>query len=154
MTEEPRWVAFVHGADRTGTLTALAGVFSTRGVSFESLTTSQVGGGVGLIVVTFVATERRQRLLTRTVERLAAVRSVQVRAADDPGVRAAGVVHLPAGVPVDTSLGADLRWSGAPDGGGPVIVEGPLVQVERVVADALSAGATAVATVILALPPE
>ena len=81
-----RWVAFVHGADATGTLTALAGVFSTRGVSFDSLSTGDVADGVGLIVVTFTATERRQRLLMRTVRRLASVRAAEVRAADDPAL--------------------------------------------------------------------
>ncbi|RMI14418.1 hypothetical protein [Cellulomonas triticagri] len=86
-----RWVAFVRGVDATGTLTALAGVFSTRGVSFDSLATGDVVDGVGLIVVTFTASERRQRLLTRTVARLAAVRSVEVRAAE-PSEHAAAVV--------------------------------------------------------------
>ena len=37
-----RWVALVRGTDRPGTLTALTSVFSTRGVSFESLATGAV----------------------------------------------------------------------------------------------------------------
>ncbi|GEL47851.1 hypothetical protein CHO01_29670 [Cellulomonas hominis] len=149
-----RWVAFVHGADATGTLTALASVFSTRGVSFGSLSTGDVadGDGVGLIVVTFTATERRQRLLMRTVRRLAAVRAAEVRAADDPAVRAAAVVHLPVTAggfapPPD----APVRWSGDPAAGQPVLVEGALADVERVVADARARGAVAAATVVL--PP-
>lgn len=149
-----RWVAFVHGADATGTLTALASVFSTRGVSFDSLSTGDVvdGDGVGLIVVTFTATERRQRLLMRTVRRLAAVRAAEVRAADDPSVRAAAVVHLPVTAggfapPAD----APVRWSGDPAAGQPVLVEGALADVERVVADARARGAVAAATVVL--PP-
>lgn len=147
-----RWVAFVHGADATGTLTALAGVFSTRGVSFDSLSTGDVADGVGLIVVTFTATERRQRLLMRTVRRLASVRAAEVRAADDPAVRAAAVVHLPV-----TAAGfappedAPVRWSGDPAAGQPVLVEGALVDVERVVAEARAGGAVAAATVLL--PP-
>ena len=43
-----RWVALVRGTDRPGTLTALTSVFSTRGVSFESLSTGAVDGDVGL----------------------------------------------------------------------------------------------------------
>jgi acetolactate synthase small subunit len=151
-SDDRRWVAFVHGADRTGTLTALAGVFSTRGVSFDSIATSDVAEGVGMIVVTFTASERRMRLLIRTVARLSAVRAVTVHPVDDPAVRAAAVVVLPGTVtdfapPADTAV----RWSGDPAAGQPVLVEGPLLDVERVVADARSRGAAAVATAVL--PP-
>ena len=90
MTADPRWVALVRGADRPGTLTALTSVFSTRGVSFDSLATGAVDGGSGSIAVTFHASLRRQQHLVRTVERLSAVQSVVVRPASDPRVRAAG----------------------------------------------------------------
>lgn len=151
---EPRWVAFVRGADRSGTLSALAGVFSTRGVNFESLMTGGVDGGMGLIVVEFAASERRQRLLIRTVERLSVVRSVQVRSAADPSVRAAGVVHLPAGVAFAPPASADVHWSGESGSGRPVLVEGPLADVEAAVAHALARGAFAVATLILPPPGD
>jgi malate dehydrogenase len=80
---EVAWVATVHGLDQPGTLTALTGVFSTRGVSFDSLATDGVGpdGTAGRIVVTFRATPRRTRALERAVSRLATVRSVVVRPA-------------------------------------------------------------------------
>lgn len=80
---ERAWVATVHGLDQPGTLTALTGVFSTRGVSFDSLATTPAddGGRVGRIDVTFRATERRTRALERAVGRLATVRSVGVREA-------------------------------------------------------------------------
>lgn len=80
---ERTWVATVHGLDRPGTLTALTGVFSTRGVSFDSLATEPVEGDgrAGRIVVTFRATERRRRALERAVSRLATVRSVVVHPA-------------------------------------------------------------------------
>lgn len=149
-----RWVAFVSGADATGTLTALAGVFSTRGVSFDSLSTGDVADGVGLIVVTFTATERRRRLLVRTVGRLAAVRAVTVRAVDDPAVRAAAVVHLPPGAePFAPPAGLAVRWAGDAAGGQPVLVEGVLPDVEAVVAHARSRGAVSAAVVVLP-PPE
>jgi hypothetical protein len=149
------WVAFVEGADATGTMAALAGVFSTRGVSFGSLSTGVAADGVGLIVITFAASERRQRLLMRTVRRLAAVRSAEVRATDDPAVRAAAVVQLPATAgafvpPAD----AAVRWSGDPAAGQPVLVEGPLTEVERVVAIARAQGAVSAATVVLPLPED
>ncbi|MBN0038686.1 lactate dehydrogenase [Cellulosimicrobium cellulans] len=80
---EAAWVATVHGLDQPGTLTALTGVFSTRGVSFDSLATEPVGddGPAGRIVVTFRATPRRTRALERAVRRLATVRSVVVEPA-------------------------------------------------------------------------
>ncbi|WP_216093440.1 ACT domain-containing protein, partial [Cellulosimicrobium cellulans] len=80
---ERAWVATVHGLDQPGTLTALTGVFSTRGVSFDSLATTPAddGGRVGRIDVSFRATERRTRALERAVGRLATVRSVVVREA-------------------------------------------------------------------------
>jgi len=151
MSAEPRWVAFIRGADRTGTLTAVAGVFSTRGVSFASLSTGGVEGETGMIVVEFTASERRQRLLLRTVERLSVVRSVDVRAADDRSVRAAAVMRLADTSVLTTLPGLDVRWSGDPRSGLPVLLEGPLADVEVAVEHAFSAGATAVATVIL--PP-
>jgi len=80
---ERDWVATVHGLDQPGTLTALTGVFSTRGVSFDSLATGPVDGDgrAGRIVVSFRATPRRTRALERAVRRLATVRSVVVEAA-------------------------------------------------------------------------
>jgi hypothetical protein len=92
------------------------------------------------------------RLLIRTVGRLSAVRAVTVHPVDDPAVRAAAVVVLPETV-TDFAPPADaaVRWSGDPAAGQPVLVEGPLTDVERVVADARSRGAAAVATAVL--PP-
>lgn len=149
--DEQRWVAFVQGADRTGTLTALTGVFSTRGVSFDSLSTgSDVADGVGPIVVTFTASERRSRLLVRTVARLSAVRSVDLRAVSDPTVR--GVAVLAPGAWRATAVPAGVRCSGDPAAGQPVLVEGPLAQVEQVVAEARRAGARSVTSVVLPDP--
>lgn len=81
--DDPSWVATVQGVHRVGTLTGLAGVFSTRGVSFEHLATEQVSGGgdAGTIHVTFRASARRAKALERAVRRLATVRSVVVRLA-------------------------------------------------------------------------
>ncbi|GED10256.1 lactate/malate family dehydrogenase [Cellulosimicrobium cellulans] len=86
---ETSWVATVHGLDQPGTLTALTGVFSTRGVSFDSLATGPVDGDgrAGRIVVTFRATPRRTRALERAVRRLATVRCVVVEPSDPPARR-------------------------------------------------------------------
>ncbi|WP_372594466.1 ACT domain-containing protein [Actinotalea sp.] len=151
------WVALVRGEDRPGTLTALTGVFSSRGVSFESLSTGAVDGAVGTIAVTFTTTTRRQALLMRTVSRLAVVSAAQVRRADDPAVLAAAIVHVPDAAVVDAvdrALGPDVRVTrGAvlPGTGGTVLVEGSLAGVSGVVAAARERGAVATATVVLAL---
>ncbi|MGO1317432.1 MAG: ACT domain-containing protein [Cellulomonadaceae bacterium] len=156
-TPDVRWVAFVRGADRTGTLTAITGVFSSRGVNFESLATGDVGGGTGLMIIVFTASERLQRLLARTLARLTAVHSVAVRRADDPTVRAAGVVHMPAGASFAPPAQAAVTWSGDAAAGEPVLLEGQLTAVEQVLDAARAAGAAAVAAVLLpvsaALPP-
>ena len=149
MNAGERWVVVVHGTDRPGTLTALTSVFSTRGVSFESLATGAVDGDVGTIAVTFRASARRQQLLVRTVERLSVIRSVEVRSAEDPAVRAAGVVRMPAGVDFTPPSGTDVRWSGDASAGQPVLVEGSLADVTAVVAHARAQRAAMTAVVIL-----
>jgi len=148
MTADDRWVVLVHGADRPGTLTALTSVFSTRGVSFESLATGAVDGDVGTIAVTFRASLRRQQMLVRTVERLSVIRSVEVRSADDPAVRAAGVVRMPDGVDFAPPSGTAVRWSGDASAGQPVLVEGSLHDVSVVVEHARAQGAALTATVV------
>jgi len=144
---EQHWVALVHGADRPGTLTAVTSVFSSRGVSFDSLSTGSVDAGSGTIAVTFCASERRQVQLLRTVGRLAEVRDVRVRRADDPLVRAAAVVELPDGVEAPPVPG--VHWTLPPSG--PALADGPLAGVRAAVAAAREAGATTTATVVLGL---
>ena len=144
-----RWVGLIQGVDRPGTLTAVTSVFSTRGVSFASLATGSVDGDAGIIAVSFVATERRQHLLARTVARLAAVRSVEMRSADDPSVRAAGVVRMPDGVPFAPSGDTGVRWAGDTTAGQPVLVEGSFADVTAMVSEAQARGAVTTAVVIL-----
>lgn len=148
MSDEVRWILYVRADHRTGTIAALAGVFATRGMNFDALATGESAEGTGLVTVTFVANERRQQLLARSVERLAVVHSVLVRRADDLGVRAAAVLQLPPGVAFVPPPHAGVRWSGRTDRGEPLLVEGALVDVEVVVDAALAAGALAHALVI------
>lgn len=146
--DDTRWVGWVRAEHRTGAVFALAGVFSTRGVNVDSMATGDVHDDVGAVVVTFRAGERRARLLTRTLERLPQVRSVQVCRADDPAVRAAAVVHLPAGTAFVPPPSAAVHWSGATQEGQPLLVEGPLADVEATVVAARAAGALRDATVV------
>ncbi|HEY3437738.1 MAG TPA: hypothetical protein VGK35_08635, partial [Actinotalea sp.] len=111
--------------------------------------TGAVDGDAGTIAVTFRATARRQQLLTRTVQRLSVVHSVDVRPADDPVVRAAGLVHMPDGVPFSPPPDAAVRWSGDAAAGQSVLVEGTLAQVTAVMAYAHDLGAAMTAVVVL-----
>ncbi|TQK76523.1 malate dehydrogenase [Rarobacter incanus] len=79
--EQIEWIADVRGADQTGTLTALASVFSSRGVNFESFATLDVADGVGAMRIAFTSSPRLQRVLARTIDRLAVIESVTMRRA-------------------------------------------------------------------------
>ena len=146
--DEARWVAYVRADHRTGTIAALAGVFATRGVNFESLATGDVQGDAGLVVVTFNAGLRRQRVLNRAVGRLPMVRGVEVRAATDPTVRAAAVLNLPAGSAFRPAPGSGVRWFGDPERDEPMLIEGPLVAVEAAVTAGRAEGGTSEALVL------
>ena len=148
--DDERWVAYVRADHRTGTIAALAGVFATRGVNFESLATGDVHGDVGLVVVTFYAGARRQRILTRAVTRLPMVRGVLVRAATDPKVRAAAVLNLPPGSSFRPAPDAAVRWFGDPEHGEPMLIEGALAAVEAVVAAGRAEGGTSEGLVLRA----
>lgn len=146
--DDQRWVGHVRAEHRTGSISALAGVFSTRGVNVDSMATGDLHDDSGLVVVTFRASERRARLLARTIERLPQVRTVRVARADDPSVRAAAVVRVPPGVAFVPPADAAVRWSGRTDAGEPLLVEGALADVEATVDAARAAGATSAAAVI------
>lgn len=134
--EDPGWVAVVRTLDRTGVVTQLAGVFSTRGVNVDSIATGLTGTGVADITLTFRASPRRCQLLVRTVERLATVREVLVRAEDDPRVHAAAVVIMEPGLAFTPDPDLVLHWSGDTERGEPLLAEGPFASVRRLVRDA------------------
>lgn len=148
--DDERWVAYVRADHRTGTIAALAGVFATRGVNFESLATGDVHGDVGLVVVSFYAGQRRQRILARAVGRLPMVRGMVVRAATDPKVRAAAVLNLPAGSSFRPDPSVPVRWFGDPEHGEPILIEGALTDVEAVVSAGRLEGATSEGLVLRA----
>lgn len=87
-----RWIVFVTARDRSGTLTALAEMFSSRGVSFEAFNTLTVADGHGSMSIIFRGSARLARVLARTLERLDATRTVELRSAADPALRAVAVV--------------------------------------------------------------
>lgn len=94
---EQRWVFTIKSQDRAGVLTAATAVFSNRGVSLESI----LGGGSfltgaesGRFVLCFRATQRKQELLVRTLERLSSVEQVTVYPYFSSQVRAVAIVRL------------------------------------------------------------
>ena len=125
---DARWVVFVRVLDRSGTLSALAEVFSSRGVSFESLNTLAIDEGEGTMAVLFRGSPRIARVLVRTIERLAVARAVELRAASDPEVRAIAIT-------------ADER-----------MVRGSLAEVESAVARLRAGGGSVEAVTVL--PPR
>lgn len=101
---EPRRVFIVRVQDAPGALTAIASVFSSRGVSLEMI----LGNGTlwgeesgGWIVVVFRANARKQQTLLRTLQRLEKVQEVQAHPFDAPALRAVAVARL------DTSQGLE-----------------------------------------------
>ncbi|MEL6383453.1 MAG: hypothetical protein AAFQ89_13565 [Cyanobacteria bacterium J06626_18] len=92
-----RWVFVVQALDKPGTLTAAAAVFSNRGVSLEGI----LGSGIapmttegGRLVISFRATEHKQKLLRRALERLSSIFHVAVYTNDDERIRAIAVAKL------------------------------------------------------------
>ncbi|WP_062463160.1 hypothetical protein [Demequina soli] len=141
-----RWFAFTQVEDRSGASAAIAGVFSERGVSFGSISTLDVHGGIGTMCVEFAASERLAQVLVRTLARLAVVRAVDLVRADDARVRAVAVL---AGVAVDPDTVAGV---GVHRDGELVILTGPLPTVAAAVADLRGGGAAVEALTVL--PPR
>ncbi|MCS6950997.1 MAG: hypothetical protein RMM06_08675 [Armatimonadota bacterium] len=78
---DERWVFVIKVHDRPGALTAIASVFSSRGVSLDTTLGSSapdMPDTPGTIILSFRATERKKETLLRTVARLQQV--VQVEA--------------------------------------------------------------------------
>lgn len=78
---DERWVFVIKVYDKPGALTAIASVFSSRGVSVDTTLGSSAAGlleAPSTIVLSFRATERKKETLLRTLARLQQV--VQVEA--------------------------------------------------------------------------
>jgi len=145
-----RWFAFVRVVDRSGTSTAITGVFSERGVSFGSLSTLDVHDGMGTMSVEFSASERLAQVLMRIIERLAVVKSVTLVHADDARLRALGAVN---GVMFEAVTEPGVTaWTDGVGAEATTVLSGPLAAVERVVNELRTAGPAAVA--LMVLPPR
>jgi acetolactate synthase small subunit len=92
-----RWVFVVRALNKPGTLTAAAAVFSNRGVSLEGI----LGSGIdtttaedGRMLFSFRATEPKQDLLKRSLERLPSIFKVAAYDYEDPRLRAIAVAKV------------------------------------------------------------
>ncbi|GAB4226634.1 MAG: hypothetical protein Kow00121_54930 [Elainellaceae cyanobacterium] len=102
-----RWVFIAHALDKPGTLTAAASVFSNRGVSLEAILGSGIAATTienGRLILSFRATERKQIMLLRALERLSTISHVEVYRYDNPSLRAIAVAK----VAVSASLNEQL----------------------------------------------
>lgn len=151
MTESPerRWALVAHTADRPGAITAITGVFSSRGVNFDSIAGSAPTPNQATIIGLYQTSERRSAQLVRTVGRLEMVNAVSVRPAEDPSVRAVGIMEVPDGTLVPPPA-TSATWTGDGTPERPLLVQGSLRAVEKIAAQAHRAQGTA-AVVILAL---
>lgn len=97
---EPRRVFIVRVQDTPGALTAIASVFSSRGVSLEMILGNGTLWGAesgGWIVVVFRSNDRKQQTLLRTLQRLEKVQEVQAHPFDAPELRAVALARIDAG---------------------------------------------------------
>ncbi|MGV8909240.1 MAG: ACT domain-containing protein [Propionicimonas sp.] len=155
MTEAPkpqRYVAYLRVADRPGTLTAVAEVVSTRGISIESFATGDFRDGSAVMSLVFTTSERLQQLIERTLNRLAVVQDVTVLPAGHPQVLATGVVHPDPKLSFVPPADVAITWSGDVGNGEPLLIEGQLLEVEKVLAAARAEGAHRVSSALL--PPD
>lgn len=139
---ERGWLMIVHTRDRPGALSALSAVFSSRGVSFDSVSTGPIEEPVRTIALSFRATPRRAMLLDRAVQRLALVTSTSTVTDDDPAVLAAGVVLVPPGgdwTPPPEHAGGSVRWCHEA-WSAPALVSGTFAAVRAAVARARADG--------------
>lgn len=94
---DQRWVLVARALDKPGTLTATAAVFSSRGISLESILASGIAPTTvenGRLILIFRATPEKQALLKRTLERLSIIFQVDVYTYDDVRLRAIAVAKL------------------------------------------------------------
>lgn len=152
--DQIEYVAFVRGVDRTGTLTSIATAISSRGISCDSFATNDFRSGTALITTIFRTSQRLQKALARTLERLPAVHEVTILPVDDPRVRSGAVLSFADGERFRPPPDVALRWSGDPGRGQPVLMEGRYLDVRAAIEAATADGATVVGTLVLPLPAD
>ena len=85
--------------DTPGVMSAVAAVFSGRGVSMESILTFRgwQESDEPQVLVTVRANERRRHMLHRVLERLQVVTSVKLLGADDSSLFLVALIRVPGG---------------------------------------------------------
>lgn len=96
-TTQQRWVFVVRALNKPGTITASAAVFSNRGVSLEGILGSGIDATAiedGRLLFRFKATEQKQDLLKRSLERLPSIFQVDAYRYEDKRLRAIALAQL------------------------------------------------------------
>lgn len=89
---DDHWVFVIKVQDKPGALTAIASVFSSRGVSLD--TTLGSSANTSTIVLSFRATERKKETLFRTLQRLHQVQEVQAYPYNARELRAIAIARI------------------------------------------------------------
>jgi hypothetical protein len=140
---EQRWALIARTAHRSGAITAIAGVFSSRGVNFDSLVASALTPDTAVVIGLYQTSQRHSAQLVRIVSRLDVVDSVSSRPATDQSVRAVGIMEpspSTATPVIDSSVDAVAEP--------PRLVHGSLQEVERIAGQAVADGGTATVVVL------
>jgi acetolactate synthase small subunit len=92
---ENRWVFVIKSKNQPGMLNSATAVFSNRGISVDTI----LGGGTitneGRVILSFQASENKQKMLLRVLKRLSTVESVTVYPYNSPELRAISIICLP-----------------------------------------------------------
>ncbi|MEL6939421.1 MAG: hypothetical protein AAFO84_09530 [Cyanobacteria bacterium J06598_1] len=102
---EQRWMLVVKALNQPGTLTASAAVFSNRGVSLQGFLGSGIDTSAvddGRLLFSFRATEEKQALLKRSLERLPNIFKVDAYRYDDKRLRAIAIAKLSTDTDIST----------------------------------------------------
>jgi acetolactate synthase small subunit len=134
---ELQWVLVVKVLNKSGAVTAVASVFSNRGVSLEAI----VGSGIaatteedGRLILRFHATERKKTMLQRALERLSKVVQVEAYGYDDPRLRSVAVVKASSLAGVDLNADAiQTETIAQTDEEQTVLLTGATIAVEQVI---------------------
>ncbi|MGQ9789423.1 MAG: hypothetical protein ACUVR7_02010 [Armatimonadota bacterium] len=94
---DEHWVFVIKVQDKPGALTAIASVFSSRGVSLDTTLGSSTNTSAEMgstIVLSFRATERKKETLFRTLQRLHQVLQVQAYPYSARELRAIAIARI------------------------------------------------------------
>lgn len=129
-----RWLFVVKTLDKPGALTAVASVFSNRGVSLQMILGSTLSAqqeGTSTLFFCFEASETKMEILQRAVARLSKVLSVQSYSYASPQLRAAALARVPRTSGTLPEEGVEILRIAATEEEETLLMFGSPFQVER-----------------------